>query len=204
MKLTKLLFATSIGAICAIFTGCAGNGNGTNTTSIDSTKNVNNVTTYTGNIAYVRMDSLMRGYGMFIDMSDEFAKKGKNIEADLAQRGRSLEKELADYQDKAQKGLITRFQSQGIEEGLQKKNQELMQFRDQAMGKMQQEEMVMMNTISKEIMDFLNEYNQQKKYSVIFQSTASNPILVADPALDITNEVLTELNKRYLDSKTKK
>lgn len=202
MKITKLLFATSIGAICAIFTSCNVNSNGASTSSTDSTKSV--TTTYTGNIAYVRMDSLMRGYGLFIDMSDEFSKKGKNIEADLAQRGRSLEKEVADYQDKAQKGLITRYQAQGIEEGLQKKNQEFMQYREQAMGKMQQDEMVMMNTISTTIMDFLKEYNLQKKYSVIFQSNASNPILVADPALDITADVIAELNKRYLETKTKK
>lgn len=203
MKITKLITATFALAISTIFVSCTGSAS-TSATSSDSTSVASaSGIAYNGKIAYIRMDSLMRGYGMYIDMSDELSKKGKNLEADITQRGRALEKEVADYQDKAQKGLITRYQGQSIEEGLQKKQQELLQYRDNIMGQLQQDEMVMSNNISVAIMDYIKEYNNDKKYSMILQTTGSTPVLVADPSMDITTEVLTELNKRYLDTKSK-
>lgn len=204
MKITKLITATFAIAVATIFVSCSG-GKSTSTSSSDSTSTAVTASgiAYNGKIAYIRMDSLMRGYGMYIDMSDELSKKGRNVEADITQRGRTLEKEVADFQDKAQKGLITLYQGQSIEKDLQKKQQELLQHRDNMMGQLQQEEMVMSNNISVAIMDYIKEYNNDKKYSMILQTTGSTPVLVADPSMDITTEVLTELNKRYLDTKSK-
>lgn len=203
MKITTIFATLAVGLVASIFASCSGGSSNSAQQGVDSIS-CTSAQAYSGAIAYVRMDSLIRGYGMYIDMSDAFGKKGKNMEADMTQRGRALEKEVVDYQDKAQKGLVTRYQAQSIEEGLQKKQQELMKYRDDIMGQLQQEEAVMMNTISTAVMDYLKEYNETKRYSVIFQSTANNPILVADPALDITVDILTELNKRYLDTTNKK
>lgn len=201
MKLTKLLAATILVAFGATFASCSKNATGTKTAA-DSTSvgNASNVA-YTGKIAFIRMDSLMNGYGLYIDLSDDYRKKGQGIEAELTQKGRALEREVAAYQEKAQKGLVTRFEQQSIEEGLQKKNQAAMQYRDKMTAELQQEEMVMSNKISEAVMSFIKEYNAEKGYSMIIQTTGNTPILIADPALDITSEVLVELNKRYLESK---
>lgn len=158
---------------------------------------------YNGKIAYLRMDSLMRGYGMYIDMSDTFTKKQAQVQSELQAKGRALEREMMEYQDKAQKGLVTRYQAQTIEEGLQKKQQDLVAYRDRVMNEMGEQEAVMSNNISKAVMDYLKEYNNTKLYSMIFQTTGGTPILIADPSLDITAEVLAELNKRYLADKEK-
>lgn len=200
MKITKLFAALFTIAIAATFASCSPAEKGDKKTA-DSVSENNSSIDYNGKIAYIRMDSLMRGYGMYIDLSDEFTKKGQKIEEELTQKGRSLEREITDYQTKAEKGLVTRFEGQTIEQGLQKKQQDVVQYRDKMMGEMQQEEAVISNKISTEVMNFLKEYNQTKGYSMIFQSTANTPVLLADPTLDITNDVLTELNKRYLDSK---
>lgn len=196
MKIIKLSAAL---IFAAVMVSCNVAGNSSTTTESGEAEKVS-PSDYSG-IAYIRMDTLIHSYGMFIDLSDEFNKKGKSVEADLTQRSRSFEKEAIDFQDKVQKNLVTRYQAQTMEEGLQKKQQDLVAFRDNALASLQQEEAVMMNKISTVVMDFLKTYNAEKKYSVIFQSTANNPILIADPALDITEDVLKKLNEQYLAGK---
>ena len=75
--------------------------------------------------------------------------------------------------------------------------QELVNTRDRMMSELAEEEMVMNNRIYYAIMDYLKEYNSDYKYSMIVSTTASGPILHADPEMDITSEVLAELNARY-------
>jgi len=47
---------------------------------------------------------------------------------------------------------------------------------------------------------FLNEYNKDKKYSLILSKAGDN-LLYADKAFDITNDVVAGLNKAYKPAK---
>ncbi len=152
---------------------------------------------YNGQIVYVQLDSLMRGYGMAIDLQAEFAAKSEKAQNELTAKGRSLEREMRDYQEKAQKGLITRFQAQDIESGLQKKQQSVLEYRDRMMQELGEEEAVMMNRISEAIMQYVKKYNAEKKYSMIISTQGANTVLIADPALNITDELLEGLNAEY-------
>ncbi|MEG0467406.1 MAG: OmpH family outer membrane protein [Mucinivorans sp.] len=195
----KLLQTLTLAACATLAVACAdGNSTSKNSSKNDSTKSVDlSSVAYNGKIAFVRMDSLMSGYGMYIDMSDEFGKKQQKIQAELTAKGRGLEREAMEYQEKAQKGLITRYQAQSTEEGLQKKQQDIMAYRDRVMGELGQQEAAMSREIFAAVSSFLQEYNVTKGYSMILQTAGSNPVLVADPNLDITTEVLAELNKLY-------
>ena len=46
------------------------------------------------------------------------------------------------------------------------------------------------------IQSFLRDYNKQKGYNIILSKAGDN-ILYADPAMDITTDVVNGLNKRY-------
>lgn len=152
---------------------------------------------YNGQVVYVQIDSLMRGYGMAIDLQAAFATKSKKAQNELTSKGRSLEREMRDYQEKAQKGLITRFQAQDIETGLQKKQQSVLEYRDRMMQELGEEEAVMMNKISDAIMQYVKKYNAEKKYSMIISTQGANTVLIADPSLNITDELLKGLNEEY-------
>ena len=52
------------------------------------------------------------------------------------------------------------------------------------------------------IENFLKDYNKDHKYAIIL-SKVENNILYADKSLDITEDVLNGLNKRYKSSKDK-
>lgn len=199
---TKTFFAAFL-VVSMAAVGCSKSGTSTTVGSADSVSKFTKSLANNGAIAYVQMDSLMRNYGMFIDMSDEFGKKQKSAESDLNARGRSLERELMEFQEKAQKGILTRFQISSQEEALQKKQQEFVLHRDRTMNNLGEQEQAMMSQISESIMSYVTEFNRSAGYSMILTTSGGQPILTADPELDITQQILAELNKRYLESKDK-
>ncbi len=205
MKLTKLFSATAFLLLALTAISCS---NGASTTSTSTSQDA--VVTdgagiaYTGKIAFIRMDSLMNGYGLYMDLGSEFTKKQQNVQKELENKGRSLEREVMEFQEKAQKGLITTYQARTTEENLQKKQQQILTYRDKVLGELANEEAIIGAQISDAIFTYLQEYNADKKYSMILQTMGGNPVIIADPALDITGEVLAELNKRYEATLTKK
>lgn len=197
MKIVKLYLSVAVAAFAALsMLSCGGKSSDTPTSSSDSLTDMT-PESYSGKIAFIRMDSLMSGYGLYMDMGEEFTQKQQKAQAELASRGRSLEREVMEFQDKAQKGLITTYQGRKTEEDLQKKQQNIVAYRDRVMAELSQEEAIISEQISKAVLDYLKEYNVDKKYSMILQTMGGNPIILADPALDITAEVLAELNARY-------
>ncbi|WP_071134013.1 OmpH family outer membrane protein [Millionella massiliensis] len=152
---------------------------------------------YNGKIVYIQIDSIMRGYDMAIDLQAAFASKSEKAQNELTTKGRSLDSEVRSYQEKVQKGLVTRSEAQNIEAGLQQKQQSVMEYRDKMMQELAEEEAVMMNKISDAIMQYVKKYNAEKKYSMIISTQGANTVLIADPALNITDDLLKGLNEEY-------
>ena len=149
-----------------------------------------------GDIAYFNIDSLVSRYDMYI-----YEQKAKKADTELPSKGRSLENDVRDYQDKIQKGLVTRSQAQSIEENLNKKQQSFMQHRDQVMSELAEEEQVMLNRIHYSITEYLKEFNSDYRYKMILSSSTTGPVLNADPSLDLTQIILEGLNKKYATEK---
>lgn len=201
MNRLQLTIASFVAAGSLLFISCDKSAT-TQGASADSTATVPSAQIdasieYNGKIVYVVIDSVMRGYDMAIDLREAFTTKSDKAQTELNNKARSLEREVRDYQEKAGKGLLTRTEAQTIETGLQQKEQSLMQFRDKMMQELGEEESVMMNKISNAIMEFVKTYNNDKKYSMIISSNGANTVLIADPSLDITADMLKGLNVEY-------
>lgn len=201
LNIVSLAAALTLGSV---FVGCGTSSNkGDSTTgaanAADSaqTTATTDAIEYNGKIVYVQIDSVMSGYGLAKDLLDALAEKSKKAQNELTAKGRSLEREMRDYQEKAQKGLITRFQAQDIEAGLQKKQQAVMDYRDRKMQELAEEEAVTMNRISEAIMQYVRKYNAEKKYSMIISTQGGNTVLLADPSLNVTDDLLKGLNDEY-------
>ncbi|MFI3287291.1 MAG: OmpH family outer membrane protein [Rikenellaceae bacterium] len=202
MKITKTLSVAILGLVSMAFATSCGGANTSTKNSVD-TSAVSTVSSSNGKIAYVRMDSLMSGYGLYIDLGGEFAKKQQQAQKELESKARSLESEARDFQEKAQKGLITSYQAQKKQEELANKEQQIRTYQDTKLRELSEQEGVLTAQIAEAIMSYLKEYNAEKGYSMILQSMGGNPVILADPALDITAEVLDELNRRYEATLTK-
>ncbi len=172
-------------------------------TSTQTPEATGETVTTTGKIAYVRIDTLINQYNMYIDLRAAYEEKAQKADTELTNKGRSLERQMRDYQEKIQNGLVTRSQAQSIEEDLTRQQQNFMQHRDKVMGEMAEEEQVMLNQIQYSITEFIKELNKDYQYDLILSTTGSSPILSGNPALDITATVLEGLNKKYAEEKDK-
>jgi len=153
--------------------------------------------------AWVNIDTLLNYYDMYYDMKLELEESGKKKEAELNAKSRSFEKEAYDFQDKVQKGLLTRSEAQQLQTDLAAKEQQLYQLRDEMRLQLAEEEQVKLRQIHYSITEYLKDFNADKGYHLILSNSFGGPLLYGNPANDITKEVLEGLNKRYADSKKK-
>ena len=154
-------------------------------------------------IAYVNIDTLIQHYDMFIDKNDELMQKKNESEAELQIQSKNFEKEVRDFQDKVQKGLITRTKAQMLQQELAQKEQQLYANRDNMAMQLSEEEQVMLRQILNEVMLYLEEYNKDYNYKYIFSNSFGGQLLYVDKSLNITQDVLKGLNEKYNKEKEK-
>ena len=155
-----------------------------------------------GSIVYIQMDSLINQYDMFNDLKSEIEAKVQAIDDDLRKKGNALEKSVQDFQNKLNKGLLTRSQAETQQQELIEREQSLRNLTAQKQLEMQEEEAVMIRKVMDAIQTYLTEYNKTHNYALILTTSAStNTVIVGNPSLDITADVLTGLNTEYIKSK---
>jgi outer membrane protein len=155
-----------------------------------------------GSIVYIQIDSLVNKYDMFHELRLEFEKKAKAADDDLTKRGRSFEREAKDFQEKVQKGLITRSQAEELQMKLQQKQQDLQQYAEKLRVEMSEEEAVMLRRIYDAVLTYLTEYNKIHDYALILSTSGStNAVMQGHPSLNITQDVLKGLNSAYKPKK---
>ena len=152
-------------------------------------------------IAYVEVDSIMSQYKFCKDYSLILQKKGQNIQSTLASKQQALQAAAANFQQKVQQNAYTRDQAEAIQAGLQKQSADLQGLNQRLSNEFQVETEKYNAALRDSLRHFLNEYNKDKKYSLILSKAGDN-LLYADKAFDITNDVVAGLNKAYKPIKT--
>ena len=148
-------------------------------------------------IVYVNMDSLYAKYNEYTDLKDELQKKQSKMEADMNNRKTAYERKVADYQDKAQKGLLLTSERQRIEQQLMGEQQELMQYGQKLQAELADDSRVLNNKLGTNIIDFLKEYNKDGRFQFVFSHVYGGNLLYVNDSLDITKDVIEGLNKKY-------
>jgi outer membrane protein len=148
-------------------------------------------------IAYVNIDSVIFKFEMFFDRREDLMSKQKSAEAELNSKGSQYEKGARDYQDKVNKGLITRATAAQIEQSLVQQQQELVSLRDKLQSNLMEEEQVMNRQILEYITKFLEENRSEYNYQYILGKSFGSIVLYSDTSFDITQKVLDAINKKY-------
>jgi outer membrane protein len=129
-----------------------------------------------------------------------------SIQQEINRRGSKLEKDVKSFQDKIDKGLLTRSVAEVQGQKLQEQQNNFQQYAAQKQQEMAEEQQVMLNQIADAIKSFLDEYNADKKYAMIISTQGAvlpAPVAAADPELDITDDILEGLNAAYVKTKAK-
>ncbi len=148
-------------------------------------------------IAYVNIDSVIFKFDMFFDRRNDLMTKQKSAEAELNSKGSLYEKGVKDYQDKVNKGLVTRATAAQIEQSLGQQQQELVSLRDKLQSNLMEEEQVMNRQILEYITKFLDENKTDYNYQYVLGKSFGSVVLYGDNSLDITPKVLEAINKKY-------
>ncbi len=197
LSVTKNILTISVVAVAGmlITAGC-----GKNAPATGESKSIEAV----GGIVFVELDSVIANFDMAEDITTLLETKTKNSEAELTAKSQAFDRDVRDYQNKAQKGLITRATAAEMEQTLAQQQQNLINLRDQMAYNLNEEGMVAQRQVLEYINQYLKEYNAEYGYQYILAKQFPGPILYSDSTLDITTGVIAGLNAKYNAEKSKK
>ncbi|MBR4810029.1 MAG: OmpH family outer membrane protein [Bacteroidales bacterium] len=184
--------------LSASLTSCNNNAAPADKASADSTVTA-------GAIVYFNLDRILDEYDMANDLRSVAETKINSINQEVNRRGSKLEKDTKTFQDKINKGLMTQSVAEVQYRKLQEQQNSFQQYAAQKQQEIAEEQQVMMNQIADAIKTFIDEYNEQKGYAMILTTQGDilpAPVVTANPALDITDDLLEGLNAAYVKSKS--
>ncbi len=150
-----------------------------------------------GKIVYVQIDSVLAKYDMATDLSAELEKSVESSDAEYSSKQSAYQKQVTDYQDKYNRGLLTRSEATTIEQELYTKQQELLQLQEELTNNLTEQQTVMNRKLIDAIMKYLNENSRQFNYTYVLGTSFGGNILYAHDSLDITESVIEGLNSAY-------
>ena len=171
------------------------------------------VTAHKGAIVYFDLDRVLEEYDMATDLRAVVETKVQSINEEVNRRGSKLEKDIMAFQDKIDKGLLTRSVAEIQNQKLQEQNTNFQNYAAQKQQEIAEEQQVMMNQIFDAIKTFVDQYNEEMGYAMIIATGSSaiapgdifpNPVVTGDAARDITDALVEGLNAAYVKEKGKK
>ena len=154
-------------------------------------------------IAFVEIDSLMTQFEFAKEKSQELERKSNNARSTLTQKGNQLQAAANNFQQKLQNnGFTSREQAESVQAALQRQQNDLAALQARLENELAQESQKFNIALRDSLNHFLEIYNRDKKYDMILAKSGDN-ILMANRQLDITQDVINGLNKRYKSSAKK-
>lgn len=161
-----------------------------------------------GAIVYFDFDRVLEEYDLANEERNRLQTKVQNVEQELKRKQNKIERDQKAFQDKMNKGILT---TSTANEQYQKLQQQASAFQEEAAGKQQElaeEQQAMMNLLTDAVKTYVDEYNAEKGYDMIFafqmQLNMPYPLVTATSALDITDEIIAGLNAEYAKNKENK
>jgi len=149
-------------------------------------------------VAFVNNDSILSHYELVKKMRADLEAKGKRLESEVAAQQQAFEKDAAYFQEQVKKKALSDQSAQEIYGQLQQNQQKIYALRDRYSAELQQSQMDMNVAFIDSVMNFLKRYNEKYKFDYILGFTKGGNIFYANDTLDITKDVIKELNAAYL------
>ncbi len=154
------------------------------------------------NIAYVQDSLLSANYEFAKETRDKVISMEESLKATLNQKQRALQNDINEFQRKLQNNaFLTQERAEQEASRLQRAELDLNTYAQNETQQLLIKSQKLENQVTDSILNFINEYNAEKKYEMILFKNAT---LYIDPKYDITNDVVDRLNKRYAASKPAK
>ena len=154
-------------------------------------------------IAYINIDTLNEKYLFISDYVKVLKNKRIALESQMQVMSQKFQEDYEAAQQSAQAGLLPPAEMENKKRDLERQQRELENKQIQ-MDKLAMDMQEKNDQLQKDVKDFLME-NYDGKYDFIMAYTIAVPtILLANPKLEITYQVLDALNTEYLKNKSAK
>ena len=185
MKYAHILSIPALLLSVSMFTSCRGNQQSSKPAPVKEQASLK--------IAYVEVDSIMTQYQFAKDCTEILQKKQKSAQATFQSRAANL-------QVKYEAGKLTQQEVQQAQQNLQKKQQQLQNLQSSLQSQYEKQQDQYNKALHDSIQHFLADYNKDMGYDYILSKGQDN-ILLSNNKLDITEDVIKGLNKRYKNKK---
>ena len=142
--------------------------------------------------AYVDTTVLIKEYSEMKEVEADFTERSERIKRELDSVAQGFQREVQAYQENM--ATMSTAERQEKEQELMQKQQRLQQQQQIRSGQLRQESDVVVDSIINRVKEFVKVYGEENGYKYIFGSNESANILYAEEGLDITQEILAELN----------
>ncbi|MBL6950981.1 MAG: OmpH family outer membrane protein [Bacteroidales bacterium] len=152
-------------------------------------------------IVYVNIDTLNEYYEFVKVLKRNLESTGNRLQREVLNEQDALEKEAAAFQQKISTNSITEERARVVYEELMAKQQTLMEKKDRYTQLIAEQEFNMNIQLLDTVNNFLLRFNREYQYNYILAFRTAGEILVASDSLDITRQVLDQLNEEYASRK---
>ncbi|MCY2686533.1 OmpH family outer membrane protein [Salinimicrobium sp. TH3] len=143
--------------------------------------------------AYVDTTVLIQEYSEMKEVEADFNVRSENLKRELDSAAQGFQQEVMEFRDNA--ATMSEAERQAAQENLMQKQQMLQQQQQMRSGQLRQEGDQVIDSIITKVKDFVKVYGEENDYTYIFGSNESANIMYAKEGLDITQEILAELNE---------
>jgi outer membrane protein len=148
-------------------------------------------------IAFVEVDSLMTQYDFAKDYSVTLQKKSNNARNTLTSKGNALQAAVNNFQQKLNNnGFQSREQAASVQSAIERQQRDLQELQARLENELATETAKFNEALRDSLQNFLKDYNADKHFDLILSKAGDN-ILLGSNKLDITQDVINGLNKRY-------
>ena len=145
--------------------------------------------------AYVELDSLNNNVNFIRQRKKELEAEQRVIANEYENAYRELTAARDNFLKKG--NAITQQEAEAFQEKLGLRQQEIEQAKQQKGQKLAEKGARIMEDMQGKLKDFMNEYNKEKMYTMIFTTgTGLDYLLYKDSTLNITSEIVKGLNNK--------
>lgn len=199
MKRSTILSVMAVLAAALTFTSCQ--------TQPAASTETSEVASKKGAIVYFNLDRVLNEYDMANDLSSVVQTKVESIEQEITRRGNKLQSDVNSFQEKIDKGLLTRSVAEAQNQKLQQQQNEFNIYYSQKQQEVAEEQQVMTNQILDAIKTYVDKYTQEQGFAMVIATSGDilpSPVVSADPELDVTEAIISGLNAEYVQTKNQK
>jgi outer membrane protein len=152
-------------------------------------------------VVFINIDSLNNQYQYVKKLKTDLEATGKRLESEILSEQAAFEKEATDFQKQVAANAIPEDKAKIMYDALMKKQQALTDKKERYTQQVAEKEQAMHLTLLDTVTNFLKRYNRSYNFDYILGYANAGQILLASETLDITEDVVRELNKEYMEKR---